>query len=308
MLWEAGAYTTYTLYLDRIKMNNILVGSDPELALFDSKLNRYVSAIPYFKGTKHAPEIVGEIQLSHDNVNVEFGIVPAAGLSEWLGRTREAIRQIKTRLPEHVTPVCRAYTEYCAEELNHPEAREFACDPDFNAYTMDINKVPEGSANLPFRSAGGHIHIGEESIASSIPKQIELIKLLDITAGIFSLALDKDESSRERRKLYGNPGAFRPKPYGVEYRTLGNFWVSSPKLAEFFYSVSRYITELHIMEGVSKVSIGNINSLFISSTREEMIDFVTAKIVNLKLDSLAQLFNECVKEEVSPNLYSAWEV
>lgn len=47
---------------------------------------------------------------------------------------------------------------------------------------------------------------------------------MDLHLGVPSLVLDKDT---ERRKLYGKAGAFRPKPYGVEYRTLSNFWIWS---------------------------------------------------------------------------------
>jgi hypothetical protein len=35
--------------------------------------------------------------------------------------------------------------------------------------------------------------------------------------------------------LYGKAGAFRPKPYGAEYRTLSSFWIFSEPLREWAY-------------------------------------------------------------------------
>ena len=38
-----------------------------------------------------------------------------------------------------------------------------------------------------------------------------------------------------RKQLYGKAGAYRPKPYGFEYRTLSNFWVFDKKLIEWVW-------------------------------------------------------------------------
>jgi hypothetical protein len=44
--------------------------------------------------------------------------------------------------------------------------------------------------------------------------------------------------------MYGNAGAHRPKKYGVEYRTLSNFWIFDPKLIGWVWDqTERALTE-----------------------------------------------------------------
>ena len=38
------------------------------------------------------------------------------------------------------------------------------------------------------------------------------------------------EPDNKRKELYGKAGAFREKPYGVEYRTISNYYLQSKKL------------------------------------------------------------------------------
>jgi hypothetical protein len=54
-----------------------------------------------------------------------------------------------------------------------------------------------------------------------------LTKSLDVWLGLPSLVWDQDD---RRRTLYGAAGAFRPKPYGMEYRVLSNKWINDPLL------------------------------------------------------------------------------
>jgi hypothetical protein len=39
-----------------------------------------------------------------------------------------------------------------------------------------------------------------------------------------------------RKELYGKAGAYRGKEYGVEYRSLSNYWVFDPKLTKWIWS------------------------------------------------------------------------
>jgi hypothetical protein len=45
--------------------------------------------------------------------------------------------------------------------------------------------------------------------------------------------------------MYGAAGAFRPKPYGVEYRVLSNAWLQSEELMAWVYrTTTKAITDL----------------------------------------------------------------
>ena len=101
--------------------------------------------------------------------------------------------------------------------------------PDFNAWEGNLNPPPDTSANPRTRCAGGHLHVGwtkdaDLSDISHILNGRDLVKQLDYYLGAWSLQKDGDPT---RRSLYGKAGACRFKPYGVEYRVLSNFWVST---------------------------------------------------------------------------------
>jgi hypothetical protein len=89
------------------------------------------------------------------------------------------------------------------------------------------------------RTGSGHIHI------QFVPQNIddpfeeghfarccELVKELDQTLYESSGYWDCDT---ERQRLYGAPGAFRPKKYGVEYRVLSNAWLNEPWTQMFVF-------------------------------------------------------------------------
>ena len=70
-----------------------------------------------------------------------------------------------------------------------------------------------------------HIHIGYDNPDKET--NFNIIKQMDLYLGVPSIILD---THAERRQLYGKAGCFRHKKYGVEFRTLSNFWLFSPEL------------------------------------------------------------------------------
>lgn len=110
--------------------------------------------------------------------------------------------------------------------MNDPRAHIFGCEPDFDAWTKDVNKKPNPPHPL-MRSAGGHIHVETQKDA------LDVIRAMDLFLGVPSVLMDDGEM---RKQLYGKAGAFRAKPYGVEYRTLSNFWIFNDSLIRWVWN------------------------------------------------------------------------
>lgn len=212
------------------------IGSDPELFL--KRNGVYVSAIDKFEGTKDTPipaKALGRGYYTQvDNVMVEYNTPAVNRVSKWLESHDKAISYIKTLAAAKDCEVCiDASAELPDSELEHPLARVFGCSPDFNAWTLSVNPSPY-SSNPNLRSAGGHIHVGLVGLSDT--EKVNLIRCMDILLGAWSVIDDPD---LRRKELYGRPGAMRFKPYGVEYRTVSNFWLKSPDFINKAYILTR---------------------------------------------------------------------
>jgi len=127
----------------------------------------------------------------------------------------------------------------------------------YDAWTGGQNPTPD--VNTPFRTGAGHLHIGwteGQDIALDQHKQIceHLIRNLDLYTTPF-LMLEEDVL---RRKLYGKAGSYRPKSYGVEYRTPSNVWLTSEKNMRLMWaSVRKAIIACVHNKGMLQVGTGD---------------------------------------------------
>lgn len=205
-----------------------LIGADPEFFL-KKKYGGYASAVGLIGGSKWEPKKIDEDghAILEDNVAVEFNIKPASTFDEFKASIHKVLNHLKGILPEYEFSKESAIS-FPKEELNTPQAQEFGCEPDFDAWRNTVNTKPHAEdENL--RSAGGHIHVGSD-IARDQP--LLVIRAMDLFLGVDSTRLD---SGTLRRELYGKAGCFRPKPYGAEYRTLSNFWIFDDKLIQWAF-------------------------------------------------------------------------
>lgn len=215
-------------------MSKVLIGADPET--FVGSGSRILSAIGHVGGTKEEPRKVNLGALQEDNVLFEFNIEPAQTLSEFQRNIRSVLSQGSDVLGLSGLSVVPSVSSHIFQEEELKSFGEsafvFGCDPDFNAWTGEINAKPSAS-NPGLRTAGGHIHIGYNHLEQpSMELNYQIIQMCDYLLGLPSVLMDKDD---RRRELYGKAGALRHKMYGTEYRTLSNFWIFSDSLMEWAY-------------------------------------------------------------------------
>ena len=135
-------------------------------------------------------------------------------------------------------------------EAQPASAQELGCEPDYNAYTGNENPRPNGNVN--FRTGAGHVHIGWTTGADPFDEGHfrdcrMLAQQLDAYLAMPAMMFDKDVT---RRSLYGDFGAFRPKPYGMEYRVLSNAWLQSPELIDWVFNQTKLAFEQLLLRGV----------------------------------------------------------
>jgi hypothetical protein len=226
-------------------MTRILIGSDPEIFVMDEN-GQFRSGHDLIPGTKEQPHPVpcGAIQV--DGVACEFNIDPASTAQEFSKNIRlvmnsleEFVKGIQPGYSLEITPT--AHFEKIYFESLPEEVKKLGCTPDFCAYTGEENESPETTE--PFRTGAGHIHIGWGDGGYFPDEQhmktcIGLVKELDCSLYASSLMWDHDT---KRRSLYGKVGAFRPKPYGLEYRPLSNAYLTEKKTQEYVFEVTKNV-------------------------------------------------------------------
>ena len=217
-------------------MANLMVGADPEV-FARRKNGKPVSVIGKFPGSKEEPFVVeGVGALQVDNVAAEFNTIPATSPDEFSTAVAMPLKVVEDLLREKKLLLSEeAYLEFPENQLKHWDALIAGCDPDFNAYDGSVNSPPDYYSTTA-RSAAGHVHIGYELSDAEKP---QLVKALDLILTIPALKYENPD----RRTLYGKAGCFRPKSYGVEYRTPSNFWVFSEERRKWVFSCVQQAVE-----------------------------------------------------------------
>lgn len=215
---------------------NFQVGADPEIFVKSKATGMFASAHGLIPGTKYEPYKVNKGAVQVDGLALEFNIDPSSSFEEFDFNLDTVMSILQDMVPgyEFMDGSSVIFDEKFLETIPK-EALVIGCEADYNAYTLADNPKPPEAALM--RTTGGHVHVGGFTATNEFSPvhfntSARLARILDETIGLPSLLWDKDDV---RRQMYGKGGCFRPKKYGMEYRTLSNKWIFNKKVRQFVY-------------------------------------------------------------------------
>lgn len=208
-----------------------MIGADPELFVADSRTQVPTPIVGLLGGTKAEPMpmdgLADGFAYQEDNVMVEFNIPPAEGADEFVSNIRTGLGYIENlvRTSHGLAPMRAGEVLFSEDALATPQASMFGCSAEYDAYGQGVQVPVVNPDSLvdghgAWRFAGGHVHLGYNAEGDIPP--FAVAQLCDVWIGLSSVGVDPQ---RQRRSLYGQAGRFRPTAYGMEYRTLSNYWL-----------------------------------------------------------------------------------
>lgn len=224
------------------------VGADIEYFAMNVDKN-LIPCVGYIPGTKESPHTPDEwpngYAMQEDNIMVEVNIPPSTDYMNFafsiLDVQKMTVNYLEGKTKGKISGLSKkSHAKFSEKDLSSPQAKIFGCEPDFDAYSGGtVRQIPQ--MNPLMRTCGGHVHLGGDFQCPDFVAALFAELYISVYANARSLV------SNPRRKSYGAPGAYRPKPYGIEYRTPDNKWTLSMERAQSVGHAAmlcaRYLTE-----------------------------------------------------------------
>lgn len=212
------------------------LGADPELFL--TKRGKVVGSEKVITETDRVVEDGVQVEL-HPQASYCREIL-STNLMMCFGELRRMMRGKGCKVTNKVTVDVSKRHYNSLKDKN----KQFGCGRSYNTHFDDFPALSLEPSKYLKRSAGGHIHIGRQSLTvkevNVINNPKKIIPILDILVGNTAVLLDRDEGNKERRKYYGRAGEYRVPPHGLEYRTLSNFWLISEPIMSLMFGLVRH--------------------------------------------------------------------
>ena len=291
-------------------------GSDPEFMIADRNGN-FVSAIKVFPtSSKDNKMQVNDGQyIFYDNVLLEMNVRPAKTLREFLQSFKECFDFTQDQLKRKSMHIkVQASAKFPLPQCEDADACIFGCDPEFCIYNRTAdNKImriepPALPMGNTFRSCGGHIHIGHliATVEHGDPGMV--VKLMDGFVGATALLIDPDPTSADRRQLYGGAGTHRVSSYGLEYRTLSNFWLGAPRYVDVIYNLTRFVINQALTNpgAVDRIIDDKDLQEIINKGKEKDAEELFKKLGRTLPFDLQSTIDELRSVRVPVNVYDEW--
>lgn len=225
-------------------MKGLTFGCDVEYFLKQQGVNNPQAACGWFGGTKQEPvQFPGEekgFMYQEDGCTLELNTPVSTSAVEFKRRVKQMIllahHLVEIKAPSDHMLCLDSPTMYLNSSSmsgrgryiprkKYPQAYVIGCDPDFDAYLMNQRPLMDIGELGDMRFAGGHIHVGYD--VAACPREL-FVRCMDAyLAPIHKKLYDMgDYAANLRFNFYGYPGIFRPKEYGVEYRSLNSMWTT----------------------------------------------------------------------------------
>lgn len=206
----------------KIKLNGqeteLLIGMDAEFFIRNDK--GFIAAARVIPGLKHKPFKLQHGVCHPDGLSLEVGAPPSTTPEGMIMNLFKVLAEVKEK---YLDPAgCSiAYQHYVHKDRVQGVQEEdllFGCGREYDAYSSNMVKRV-GTSYRTYRFSGFHIHLGfgsgfeEDNL--NFRDLGRLTKALDdafLEAGL--------GTSYGRADSYGGYGAFRVKPYGIEYRMM----------------------------------------------------------------------------------------
>lgn len=258
------------------------VGADIEVFLYNEVEERIVPCVGIIDGTKDKPfrpeDMPRGYALQEDNVMLEYNIPPARSTDTLCERFTTARQMLTNHIPKDHSYIVQPEHKFLVKQLTSPQAQMIGCEPDFNAYAGGEQRTYEGTLGQ-YRSCGGHIHLGGNF---NCPDFVAAL-FADLCLGIYAGMGPK--ASNNRTEWYGQPGIFRPKPYGIEYRTPDNQWT---KNRDTTYNVA--VWSIRLVQWLTRKEAAEIRRTF------KQINWPRVRDCMLPTDKDDTLYNQIIME------------
>jgi hypothetical protein len=290
-------------------------GADPEMPL--QKNGKYVAVQGYVDGTKEKPlPLPSGGNAQRDNVAIEFGVKISPTKRDFVFNIGTTIHELIDILPDDITMSVVSSAIFPGRELKHAETKQFGCNKDYNAWTGEENPAPDRKGWKRLRSFGGHAHIGHVPgsgyyfLVEPEGKML-VIRVLDCTIGLISTILDNSQAAIDRRRIYGKAGCHRPTEYGVEYRTLSNFWIKSPHLVELVYhtidDTLKIVKNYDAIDLIERIGAREVQRIINTGDAEAARKEVDRTIVHYLSPESIMLYQKCLEEIDNYQFLKEWE-